>query len=71
MMPPLTPRQSLELLLHNDERNIRDTRGSCDHYMRMRVVVECAKHWVEACRLDDELERRAKWNLLEALEGMP
>jgi hypothetical protein len=76
-LPPLTPSQSLRLLMDNDARNLRDIRkpwGIFDSATHAKVIADCARRLFDARTQDaiiggQELERRAEANLRAALDG--
>ena len=63
----VTPRQELERLLWNDERNIQAV--ACGLSPRANdVIADCAKRLLDARAIDKDLERRAERNLRDALQ---
>lgn len=65
----LTPRQALENVIKNDERNIESFRKySYSQDTVARIIADCAKHLFEAKEIDKELERLAEYNLKNALD---
>lgn len=62
----LTPRQELERLLWNDERNIQVVASGLSSRAN-DVIADCAKRMLDTRAIDKELERRAERNLRDAL----
>ena len=74
--PILTPYQGVELLIKNDERNVRDVvdhgmYGMVDRERHATVIADCAARLFQAREVDHsrELERKAERNLRAALRG--
>lgn len=73
--PILTPVQTVELLIRNDERNVRDVLANPALGDKQAVVIaDCAARLFQARQVDAmlgqrELERKAEANLRKALKG--
>jgi hypothetical protein len=73
-VPILTPRQTLELLIINDLRNILAAISRTSLERRAMVIADCAARLFQAREVDgqtggNDLERQAEQNLRDALAG--
>jgi hypothetical protein len=67
MSLPLTPMERLSLLLEHDAKNIAHM-PVLPLVDRLKCVVSCAEHYLEAKGMGQEIERRAFGHLRKALE---
>jgi hypothetical protein len=67
----MNPREVLEAMMSNDERNIRDTLRCTEELPKLRTLHDCAKRFFEAAKVgESSLCSRTRVNLLAAVRSL-